>query len=294
MTRLAVVAHSKKRLDGGLPELRAELASAGYSDVLWYEAPKSRKIPARAKQAIADGAELVLIWGGDGTVQRCIDALAGSGVAVAILPAGTANLLARNLEIPIDLKGSLAVGLHGDRRSLDTGSVNGEHFAVMAGVGLDALMIKDADRGLKDKVGRAAYLWTGAKNLHKGRTKVKVKIDGQEFFKGKSSCILVGNIEKVLGGISFFNGASPDDGLLEVGVITAKGKGQWTRTMTRVAVGKASKSPFVSTSRGKKISVKLDKSLPYELDGGDRPAAKRLRFVVHPSAISVCVPARNI
>jgi Diacylglycerol kinase catalytic domain len=74
----------------------------------------------------------MFVWGGDGTVQRCIDAVAGSDTAVAILPAGTANLLATNLQIPADLAEAVRIGLHGYHRRIDTGSVNGEHFAVMA------------------------------------------------------------------------------------------------------------------------------------------------------------------
>lgn len=293
MTTIGVVAHSGKVLGGGLPELRAELTRAGHPDVLWYEVAKSKKAPAAAKKALKGGADLLFVWGGDGTIQRVVDAVAGSGATLALLPAGTANLLARNMGIPIDLAGAVEVGLHGDRRALDTGSVNGEHFAVMAGVGLDAFMIKAADSGLKDKVGRVAYVWTGAKTLRRGRTKAIVKVDGSVLFKGKTACVLVGNIQKVLGGITFFDEAEPDDGVLDVGVITAKNSVEWARTLSRVAVGKAAKSPFIRVSTGKKISVELSRATPYELDGGDRPKTKKLRFVVHPSSITVCVPTTH-
>ena len=103
MTTVAVVAHSGKTLGGGLPELRAELTRAGHADVLWYEVAKSRKAPAAAKKALDDGADLLFVWGGDGTIQRVVDAVAGAGVTLALLPAGTANLLARNLGVPLDL-----------------------------------------------------------------------------------------------------------------------------------------------------------------------------------------------
>ena len=152
MSRVAVVAHSGKSLGGGLPELREVLAREGVTDPLWHEVTKSRKAPKRARRALRDGAEVIFVWGGDGMVQRCVDALAGTQAVVAILPAGTANLLASNLGIPADLAEAVWVGLHGDRRPLDTGSVNGEHFAVMAGAGFDASMIKRADRGMKDRM----------------------------------------------------------------------------------------------------------------------------------------------
>jgi diacylglycerol kinase (ATP) len=291
MTSIAVVAHSGKTLGGGLTELREVLAKEGFPNPLWYEVSKSRKAPKRARRAFDKGAEVVFVWGGDGTVQRCIDALAGRGAVIAILPAGTANLLATNLAVPKDLTDAVRTGLHGDRRSLDTGSVNGEHFAVMAGAGFDALMIKDADGGMKDRLGRVAYLWTGLKNMNAARVKATVEVDGRRFFKGSTSCVLVGNVGKVLGGIEAFDGAQPDDGLLELGLVTAKNPVQWTRTLGRVAAGKGERSKFVEVTRGKRFLIKFGRPIPYELDGGARPAAKKLRVKVHPSSIKICVPA---
>ena len=106
MTRVAVVAHAGKSVGGGLVELRRVLEDAGVADPLWYEVPKSRKAPKQVKRALEEGAELVFAWGGDGTVQRCIDVLAGTGTPLAIVPAGTANLLATNLGIPDDIEES--------------------------------------------------------------------------------------------------------------------------------------------------------------------------------------------
>jgi diacylglycerol kinase (ATP) len=291
MTMVAVVAHAGKTLGGGLGELRTVLADNGFADPLWFEVAKSKRAPKRARQAVKAGADIVFVWGGDGTVQRCVDALAGTGVEIAILPAGTANLLASNLGIPKDVTEAVTVGLHGDRRRLDTGTVNGEHFAVMAGAGLDALMIRDADRGLKDRVGRAAYLWTGAKNLDAARVKAVVRVDGKRFFKGRLSCVLIANVGKVIAGIQAFEGAQPNDGRLELGVVTAKNSVQWTRTLARVATGKAEKSRYVHVTSGKVFTMAFDRRFQYELDGGDRPPVKKIRVEVRPGSITVCVPA---
>ena len=114
MPTIAVVAHADKSFGGGLPELRKVLAEAGFADPLWYEVAKSRKAPKYARRAAAEGAGLIMVWGGDGTVQRCIDAVAGTGAVIAILPAGTANLLATNLGVPSDdVSAAVRVGLHG-------------------------------------------------------------------------------------------------------------------------------------------------------------------------------------
>jgi YegS/Rv2252/BmrU family lipid kinase len=292
MPTVAVVAHADKSFGGGLPELRTVLAHEGFADPLWYEVAKSRQAPKYARRALRRGADLLFVWGGDGTVQRCIDAVAGSGTALAILPAGTANLLAANLQIPADLAGAVRVGLHGERRPLDTGTMNGEHFAVMAGAGFDARMINEADGGMKDRIGRAAYLYAGARNLSGGRAKATVTVDGQRFFKGRISCVLVGNVGKVLGGVEAFSGAQPDDGLLELGVVTAKNPVEWARTLGRVALGKSEKSPFVQLTRGKKFRIRFDRPLLYELDGGTRPATREMRIKVHPASMTICVPAQ--
>jgi diacylglycerol kinase (ATP) len=291
MPTIAVVAHADKSFGGGLPELRRVLAEEGFADPLWYEVAKSRKAPKYARRALKQGADLLFVWGGDGTVQRCIDVLAGSGTALAILPAGTANLLATNLQIPADLPGAVRTGLHGERRPLDTGTTNGEHFAVMAGAGFDARMISEADRGMKDRIGRAAYLYAGARNLSARRPKATIKVDGQRFFKGRISCVLVANVGKVLGGVEAFSGARPDDGLLELGVVTAKNPVEWARTLGRVALGTSDKSPFVQLTRGKTFRIRFDRPLLHELDGGTRPATAKLRIKVHPASITVCVPA---
>jgi diacylglycerol kinase family enzyme len=290
VTTIAVVAHAGKSFGGGLGELRETLAREGFPAPLWYEVQKSRQAPDCARQALAEGAELLFVWGGDGTVQRCIDAVAGTGITIAILPAGTANLLATNLLVPNDVAAAVQVGLHGERRPLDTGSVNGEHFAVMAGAGFDALMIKDADGGMKDRIGRAAYLWTGAKNLSANPVNATIAVEGRRYFKGSVSCVLVGNVRKVLGGIEVFAGARPDDGLLELGVVTAKSRLQWTRTLGRLALGRVERSPFVQTTAGTSMTIRFDRKFAYELDGGVRPAVKKLRVEVHPASVTVCVP----
>jgi diacylglycerol kinase (ATP) len=293
VTSVAVIAHTNKTLGGGLGELRRVLADRGFPDPLWYEVPKSRKAPERARQAVADGADLLFIWGGDGTVQRCVDAVAGEPVNLAILPAGTANLLANNLGVPIDLAGAVDVGLHGDRRQLDVGVLNGERFAVMAGVGFDAIMMRDADGELKGHFGRLAYVWTGVRATHMTRRNVRVAIDGKTWFKGKASCVLLGQMGSLAAGICAFPDARPDDGLLEVGVVTAKNAIEWARVLSRLVVKDAQNSPLTQMGRGSKINIRFDRPTTFELDGGARKAKKKFRASIEPRAITVCVPKKE-
>jgi diacylglycerol kinase (ATP) len=290
VTSVGVLAHSAKKLGGGLEELRKTLATYGINDPMWHEVPKSRFVPEQVEKLLKEDVELIFVWGGDGTVQRVIDAVAGVPVALAILPAGTANLFATNLGIPKDLKEAVKIGLNGSRRQLDVGLINGEHFGVMAGTGLDALMIRDADAGLKDKVGRFAYVWTGAKNVRKSSVEMSIEVDGRAWFKGKASCLLIGNVGDVIGGISAFPDAQPDDGLLNLGVVTASGAVDWVRTLGRSVIGDAEGSPFVETTTGQAFDIRLDRAVPYEIDGGVRKKTKHLKVKVDPGAITVCVP----
>jgi YegS/Rv2252/BmrU family lipid kinase len=242
------------------------------------------------RDVIEAGADLVFVWGGDGMVQRTIDAIAGSETTLAIVPAGTANLLATNLGIPIDLGSAVNVGLHGARRKLDVGTMNGERFAVMAGAGFDARMIRDASSRLKTRSGRLAYVFSGARNINKTAVKTKVKVDGHKWFEGTTTCVLFGNVGKLFGGLTTFPGARPDDGRLELGIVTARGVWQWGRALARTVTRRPERSPFVEVTTGRRFSVRFDRPVTYELDGGDRKKTKRLDVEIEPEAVTVCVP----
>jgi diacylglycerol kinase (ATP) len=288
---IAVVAHAGKSIDGGLPELRRVLEAEGITDPFWAEVSKSKKAPAQVQRALDEGAELVFAWGGDGMVQRCVDVLAGSSTSLAIIPAGTANLFASNLGIPKSIDAAVEIGLRGDRRKLDLGSVNGEKFAVMAGVGFDAEMIHDANPEMKRRFGRTAYVLAAVKNLRGKPFEARIKVDGKTWFDGNASCVLFGNVGDAFAGLSAFEEARPDDGLLEVGIASPEGILEWGRTIARAALSDASKSPFVHTTRGRSVELRLDRKVRHELDGSERGKKKSFTVRAEPSAISVCVPA---
>lgn len=290
--KVAVVAHAEKTLGGGLPALRRALERAGVRDPLWYEVPRAKNAPEQVERALGEGAELLFAWGGDGTVRRCVGVLAGTGVGLAVLPAGTANLFATNLGIPADIEQAVAVGLHGDRRRIDVGRFRKERFAVMAGAGFDAAMIRGADQ-LKARVGRAAYLWSGSQRLRMDGFRAEIRVDGVDWYDGTATCILVGNLGDVFGGVEIFPDARPDDGMLELGIVTAEGLVEWTRTLARTAVGDPNRSPFVRTTKARSVKVRLDRKVLYELDGGDRSKVRSFKVEVESEALTVCVPRRD-
>lgn len=290
---VAVIAHRKKSLGGGLSELRRVLSDHEIDDPIWHEISKSREAPDLVRDVIASGADLLFIWGGDGTVQRCIDVAAGHDVALAVLPAGTANLLAANLGIPNDLEAAVKIGLYGNRRKLDVGVLNGKRFGVMAGVGFDAVMMQLADGKLKRRYGQLAYVSAAIRSTRMTSRKVKVIVDDTVWFKGRASGILLGQMGMLTGGLVAFPDAQPDDGQLEVAVITAEKLLHWVRVLVRLLSGHPERSSLTQTTRGCTVDITLDRATPYQLDGGARKPKKRLRASVEPGAISVSVAERT-
>ena len=288
---VAVVAHRKKTLGAGLDRLRVLITEQDVGELLWYEVPKSRKAGKKVAQALKQGADLVFVWGGDGMVQRCADVMAGSGVPMAVLPAGTGNLFATNLGIPIDLEEAVRIGFHGRREKLDLGLLNGEHFAVMAGAGFEAEMIADADGQAKKQLGKLSYVKAAVRHVGGPLVPMKIKIDGTTWFDGEASCLLLGNVSTIAGGIEAFDDARPDDGWLEVGVSTAKGPVQWARVIGRMATGRSDDSPFVRITRARKVSARFGTPLTYELDGGEREATTRLKAKAVSGALTICLPS---
>ena len=106
--------------------------------------------------------------------------------------------------------------------------------------------------------------------------------------------MLFGNVGKILGGITAFSGARPDDGWLEIGVVTANSFTEWARIAGRTALGQPERSPFVETTRGRSFDIRLDRKTAYELDGGERKPRKRFRVDIDALAITVCVPEGEV
>jgi diacylglycerol kinase family enzyme len=161
----------------------------------------------------------------------------------------------------------------------------------MAGSGFDAIMIKEADRQLKDRLGRFAYVITGLRASGRRPVKARVDVDAKRWWRGKATCVLFGNMGTLTGGLVAFPGADPADGRLEVGVVTAASRLEWARVLTRLLLRQADRTPLTCTTRGRKVDVRFSKAVVYELDGGDRRPAKRLKVRVAPGAVRVAVPS---
>jgi diacylglycerol kinase family enzyme len=257
----------------GVAELRDTAVQACATrylpEPLWYETTEEDPGVGQAKQAVEDGAQVVVVVGGDGTVRAVAEGLAGTEVAMGLLPQGTGNLLARNLDLPLgDVDELLRIALTGTERRIDVGwltverdekdvsdpvsdlepdaetPAHGAHeeardhiFLVIGGLGFDAAMVADADEQLKAKVGWIAYFVAGIKHLHSRRMRLQVSLDEGPWYQLRLRSLMIGNCGRLPGGITLLPDAVLDDGWLDVGAVdTRAGLFGWTQLFGEVAM----------------------------------------------------------
>lgn len=271
----------------GIEELREAFEEHGDGhDIRWSPTTEDDPGQGQAREAMERGSVTVIACGGDGTVRAIAETIGGSSVQLGVVPLGTGNLLAGNLDIPLGLE-AVPVALSADAETLDLGVVNDEKFAVMAGVGFDAAMIRDANSNVKSRFGSLAYVISGAKNLPARIVKAKVTIGGEQVWSGRTTMVLVGNCGSVTGGLEVFPDASPTDGILDVAVLTAEKARDWAGLLWRLVRNKPQPPELVKRFTGTAIEVELEKPAPYELDGEDRGEVQRLSFSIEPGALQV-------
>lgn len=261
----------------------------------------------QTREALAAGAGVVCALGGDGTVRAVAEVLAGTGVPLGLLPGGTGNLLARNLELPIDsIASAMEVVLTGSDRVIDAGWLEADGgdrhlFTVMAGVGFDAAMMDDAPESVKNKVGWAAYVVAATKHLTDRGFEARVTTeppagrssDGTTEGDGdeqRTRTIIVGNCGQLTGGITLLPDARIDDGVLDLAVLTPTRLTQWAALATRVLAGDEDGGPSLERRQVTSVEVTLEPAQPIEVDGDVLDPATRLRFSIDPGALVVRVP----
>lgn len=256
------------------------------TDVSWSPTTEDDPGTGQAARAVESGAETVVACGGDGTVRAVMESVAGSAATLGVVPLGTGNLLAANLELETGLD---AVGdaTSGPIRRLDVGTVNGEKFTVMAGVGFDAAMIRDAKPEVKRRFGSIAYVGSALRNAPANLTHAFVDVDGARVWSGRTAMVLVGNCGSVTGGLEVFPDARPDDGKLDVAVLSATNMREWASVMWRLVRGKQQRQELVARFTGTSVTVALAQAMPYELDGEDRPPTTHLNFGIEPDSLAV-------
>ena len=272
---------------------------------------------ALTRRALADGASLVFAAGGDGTVRACAEALAGTGVPLAIVPLGTANLTARALGVPTRAERALDAGFDGRDRRIDlallegpgVGSASGGGirrggtsvdetggggternatiFAAMAGIGLDAAVVEAADEQLKRRLGWVAYAVSGVTRLSLPPRDFIVRLDDAEPLRRRARCVVVANAGLLPGGFTLLPGARLDDGLLDVGILAPAGSWGWVRVAGRVLARGRRQDHSLERFQARRVQVSADVKLPRQVDGEIVAPGQTLSVSVCPGVLVV-------
>ena len=295
--QLAVVLNPSKVED--VAQFRSIVSSmageSGWSAPTWLYTTVEDPGAGMAEAAAVSGADLVLVCGGDGTVREVCAELAGTGIPVGIVPAGTGNLLARNLEIPLFLRAAIDVALNGQDRAIDLVQVGGDgfddtHFMVMAGMGLDAAIMEGVNEDIKRRVGWFAYVLSGVKALMSPVVKVEVSIDGGEFASYRARTVVVGNVGFLQAGMPLLPDAALDDGVLDVVLLHPKRFLSWVPLAARVLSKGKRVDDTIGRLTGQSVTIRAASDTPRQLDGDSIGPGRELRMVCIHGRLLVRVP----
>ncbi|WP_163165145.1 diacylglycerol kinase family protein [Arthrobacter sp. Alg241-R88] len=294
--RAAIIINPAKTVDIDVRELAAKhSAENGWGETLWFETTKEDPGVGQAKEALAQGADIVIAGGGDGTVRCVAEVLSGGDIPMGLLPLGTGNLLARNLGMDItDYDGAMAGAFAGTERKIDvvrarrSDPEKEQLFLVMAGVGYDATIMADTDEELKHKVGWLAYVDAGIRNLPGKPVKATIVIDGQQAVRRGVRSVMVGNCGKVQGGLEIFPEAKMDDGLLDVAVLAPHhGRLGWLSVVAGMIGKGRGKDTAVEYFQGKTVEITLEHNDDYQLDGDHEGQGRHVLMSLDPGALTI-------
>jgi YegS/Rv2252/BmrU family lipid kinase len=287
----AVVVNPSKviDLDARRTEICTALAAAGWPEPLWLLTTPEDPGCGQTRRAIDAGVGVVFACGGDGTVMACASELAGTQVALAVLPSGTGNLLAANMSLPHDVIDAVATATSGARRSIDVGQLAQHSFTVMAGMGFDAHMLADTSTAMKAKVGWPAYVLGALKHLRDRPMRLRITLDDKPRITRRARTVLVANVGKLQGGVPLLPDAEPDDGLFDIAVLSPLSLHHWIMLGWAV-VRHRSRVPRLETFRAARVEIVSNRPQPREVDGDVIEPSRRLTAVIRPHALILCVP----
>ena len=243
-----------------------------------------------ARDAAERGYDAVIAVGGDGTLNEALNGLAGSTTALAVIPAGTANVWAREINMPRHPAAVARVLDQGDVQEIDLGKVNGRYFLLMASGGVDSMVVSNIPPWAKRTFGRAAYVTRG---VHEAvwypAVRSVIDVDGERLHVDLLM-IVVGNTRLYGGVLKITNHAIADDGQLDVVLYGGRGLGRLTGYLTRTVMGKHATAPGTVYRGARSVRVETERPLPVQVDG-DLATETPAHFTVERRALRVIVPA---
>lgn len=277
-------------LEEMIERVRVYMDGIGWDEPTWLATTVDDPGVGMCQLAVRDECDVVFVCGGDGTVMAGVSALAGCDVPLAILPMGTGNLLARNLDLPLDDEEEcLRIGTSGRTRAIDVGAIEDRRFAVMAGIGFDAAIMRDARDGLKRVLGWPAYVVSGAKHLRGRGVRVSITVDEEEPMQRRVRTVVVGNVGRLQGNIPLLPDAVADDGWLDVVVFSPRHVLDWARVAGRVLGRTRSRDQRMERFRVRRVRVEAVTPQPRQLDGDVIDDSTTLDVHIEPRALKVRV-----
>jgi diacylglycerol kinase family enzyme len=300
--RLTVVYNPVKvdDLDAAKELVAKAAAQHGWEDPSWIETTAEETGEKQGREAVRAGSDVVASLGGDGTVRAVASALVGTDVALGLLPGGTGNLLARNLDLPVDsLEKAVDALLGGTDRRIDVGLVrvsdrpieprrsHGTHdggsqvdddeevFLVMAGLGLDGQVMAGTNEKVKAVVGWVAYVFSGLRQVFSRGFRVEVRSSGGEGIVEQAGdtvnrharTVVIGNCGTLQGGLELMPDAKVDDGVLDAVVIAPQGALGWLSVISDLVTRHRAGHRRLDRLRGREFTVTAGRPVEAEIDG---------------------------
>lgn len=307
--KIAFIANPTKPGVAQVRELAYRACSMRYlPEPIWIYTAINNTGTDLAREAIEAGADVLVAVGGDGTVRAVAEAAIESNVPMGIIPVGTGNLLARNLELPVnDSAAALRTVLDGEDTRVDVGRLvatreSGDTrtflFLVLAGVGIDAEMVAGATDRLKRRIGWLAYFLAATRHFTATRMRASVSVDGSDPVMGSMRTVLVANCGRLPGGVVLIPDARINDGMLDITTLDARaGVAGWAELFGEVVLQGANLSSpnrpegwrvgRIDHARGTAVTIELEAPQPIQADGESLGRAVAITARVEPGVLAV-------
>ena len=273
----------------------------GWEEPAWIETTPEETGEKQGREAVEAGADVVATLGGDGTVRAVATALVGTGVALGLLPGGTGNLLARNLDLPVDsTENAMEPLLTGSDLPIDVGFVSAdgdpeEVFLIMTGLGFDGEIMAGTSERVKGVLGWPAYVMSGISNLWGRGFPVRVRASGAggvvgapgDRLRRHARTVIVGNCGTLQGGLELMPDAKFDDGVLDAVVIAPRGAFGWGSVVADIATRHRVGHKRLDRMMGRGFTVEAARPIEAEIDGDPIGERRRLEIRVDPRSLLV-------
>jgi YegS/Rv2252/BmrU family lipid kinase len=285
MTEILLILNPAARSEraGSATENIRRLVDGDARIVLTRHAGEAKAI---AQEAARKGVRIVVAAGGDGTINEVVNGVAGSETALGVLPVGTMNVFAAELGVPNRLRDAWRVIRAGHLRTIDLARANRHYFVQLAGVGLDAQVVKETSRTSKRNFGPLSYLFSTAQIASRKPPRIIAEADGRTV---EGSFILIGNGRFYGGPIAFFKKARVDDGLLDVLIFKKMGHLDLARYFAHIVMGRHTSLSDVEYFQAEKVQMHSADNVPVEVDG-ELTTELPVTFRISSKKLRVAVP----